>query len=558
MSPRFSTLLFTMTLLAACGGMPPPRVTAAPQPFASVEAEIGYHVLMGELAAERDDKATAASEYMKAAALSDDQALASHAALLAYGTPDTAEALAAAERWQSLAPESVDASHFVAVLKARLGDADGSAAQFQSLLKAGLDKTCVTAAELLEDETDAPHALPVLQRLIDDAPQSADAHYAYAHAAMHYRHYSDAVDESRRALALDPSSDSILILLSRALASSGKRDEALPLLEARVHASPDDLALRLAYAALLADAARYGTARGELEAVLKFHPGNLDVLYTLGLLSLEDKDLAAAEDYFTRLLKTGKRNDDANYYLGQVAEGQKRYPQALDWYNKVGDGDRWFQAQTAIGRSLVEGGSPDAAGNFFDELVAGDPDNEVSIRLAEGQVFSDLGQDAFALKIYDQALKVRPDDDDLLYARALVLEQGGQADKAESDLRSILIRQPDDAEALNALGYTLTLHSTRYQEAHDYIERALKLEPDDAAIMDSMGWVDYRLGDKPAALAYLRKAYAELADPEIAAHLVEVMWENGDHDGARRLWTQALKSNPDSEPLHALEPRFKP
>ena len=558
MTPRLLPTLACLVLLAGCGSTPPPRAAAVPQPFASPESESGYHVLMGELAEERGDQAIAASEYLQASKLSSDASLAAHAALLAYGAPDTAAALAAAEHWQALAPQSADAGHFVAVLRARLGDTDGAANQFQALLKAGLDKSYATAAELLEDETDAPHAMPVMQRLVDDAPQSADAHYAYAHAAMHYRHYNDAVDESRRAYALDPTSDSILVLLARALADSGRRDEALVLLEPRVRAAAGDLGLRLAYAALLADASRYVAARDELEAVLKTHPGNADVIYTLGLLALQDKDLAAAEDYFTRLLKTGRRNDDAIYYLGSVAENRQHYPQALDWYHKVGDGDRWFPAQTAIGRTLVESGSTDAALDFFDGLADGDPDSAVSTRLAEGQVFSDLGQSAIALKVYDQALKLRPDDDDLLYARALLFEQGGSTEAAEDDLRSILTRQPDDAEALNALGYTLTLHSTRYTEAHDYIARALKLEPDDAAIMDSMGWVEYRLGDKPAALAYLKKAYAELADPEIAAHLVEVMWESGDQEGARTLWTAALKANPGSEALKGLEPRFKP
>ncbi|HSC47106.1 MAG TPA: tetratricopeptide repeat protein, partial [Gammaproteobacteria bacterium] len=294
MTPRLLPTLACLVLCAGCSGTSPPRAAAGPRPFVNPESEIGYHVLMGELAAERGDQATAAGEYLQASKLSSDASLAGHAALLAYGTPDTAGALAAAERWQTLAPQSADAGHFVAVLRARIGDAAGSANQFQALLRGGLDKTYATAAELLEDETDAPHAMPVLQRLVEDASQSADAHYAFAHAAMHYRHFSDAVDEARRAYALDPSSDSILVLLARALANSGRRDEALAQLEPRVRASPDDLSLHLAYAALLADASRYGAARSELETVLKAHPGNADVLYTLGLLALQDKDLGVA------------------------------------------------------------------------------------------------------------------------------------------------------------------------------------------------------------------------------------------------------------------------
>jgi Flp pilus assembly protein TadD len=140
----------------------------------------------------------------------------------------------------------------------------------------------------------------------------------------------------------------------------------------------------------------------------------------------------------------------------------------------------------------------------------------------------------------------------------LLLEQAGDAKAAESDLAVILKLAPDDADALNALGYTLTLHTTRYREAQSYIQRALVLQPDDPAIMDSMGWVEYRLGQDAQAIDYLRKAYAAQPDPEIAAHLVEVMLATGDRDGAHALWLKASEADPGNPALTALAPRFQP
>jgi len=543
-----SSFLLTLALAAPLGA----------EPVMDTDRQITFHVFMGEVAVERGDQATAVQEYLAAARLSPDPTLASHAAILAYGTGNDAAALEAARRWQTLAPDNGDAVQFVAVMDTRLGDVAGAASEFESLTKAGDGHGYTSDAEMLEQESDSAHALPVLARIAAEEMQSADAHFALAHAALNYKQYPLAEKEARTALALDPKSGDILVLLSRALVAQGRAGEALPALQARIKGSPDDLALHLAYGAMLEEAGEDAVARHEFEGILAAHPNDPETLYTLGLLTLQQKDVEAARGYFTRLLKTGRRNDDASYFLGSIAELQKQYPSALDWYHRVGDGDRWMAAQSGIARSLVENGSPDAARTFFDELVGDDPEDSVLLRQSEAQVFSDLGDTGAALAIYDGALAAAPDNDDLLYGRALLLEQAGKADAAEQDLDAIIKRKPDDAEALNALGYTLTLHSTRYREAHGYIEKALSLSPDDPAILDSMGWVDYRLGDSKTALGYLQKAYSAQADPEIAAHLIEVLLSMGDKFDAHDLLVKALKDNPDDQALKGLEARFAP
>ncbi|MGE5624205.1 MAG: tetratricopeptide repeat protein [Bacillota bacterium] len=561
MTPR-SLFPFCIAILAAgCAGTPPPQAAAAPaapRPFADADQEIAYHVFMGELASQRDDTRTAVDEYLAAARLSPDPTLSSRAALLAYGAGDQAEAMEAAKRWRSLAPENRDAGHLLAVLDAKAGDAAAAAGEFEALVKTGGDRDYGAAAETLEQETDAAHALPVLQRIVADDPQSSGAHLALANAALNYKRAELAESEARTALALEPGSDDARILLARALVSGDKPDEAMALMQDRLRRAGDDVGLQLAFAALLVEADRNKQAQEVLETVLKAHPDNGEALYTLGLLSLQEKDTATARVYLMRLIKTGHRINDANYFLGNAAEIDKKYAEALDWYHRVQDGERWLAAQAGIGRSLVEVGTPGAAEEFFNDLVADDAEEAVTLRLTEGQAFTDAGQPKLALKVYDGALSEVPEEHDLLYARALLLEQNGNSDAAESDLASILKHSPDDAQALNALGYMLTLHTSRYREAQDYIRKALAIEPDDPAIMDSLGWVDHRLGDETSALGYLRKAYAAQADPEIAAHLVEVLLTTGDRTGAHSLFEKALQADPNNAALLDLKARLNP
>jgi tetratricopeptide (TPR) repeat protein len=553
--------IFCCLLLAGCTAVPHVQQAqapaAAPRPFAGPDQEIAYHVFMGELASGRGDTKVAVQEYLAAARLSSDPTLASHAALLAYGDGDFTDALGLAQRWHSLAPQSADAVHLMAVVEARQGDSASAALDFAALVNSGMDRNYMVAARLLEQEMDAAHGLPVLHTIVDATPKSADAHYALAHAAMNYKDYVLAEQQARATLAIDPRGEDPLVLLARALVAQGRPEEALPLLQARVKTAGDDVPLDLAYAALLSEAKHEVESQQEFQAVLKNHPDNADALYTLGLMTLQQKDLPAARGYFVHLLKTGRRGDDASYFLGSIAETEKKYPEALEWYRRVDDGDRWLAAQTGIGRSLVKSGELSAAGEFFDGLVADDPQAAVDLRLAEGQLFNDLGQSKRALDVYNAALDAAPDDQDLLYARALALEQDGDAGAAENDLAAILKHAPDDADALNALGYTLTLHTTRYGEARSYIQRALVLQPNDPAIMDSMGWVDHRLGEDAQALGYLQKAYATQPDPEIAAHLIAVMLAVGDQDGARALWLKASAADPDAAALKGLAPQFK-
>jgi len=552
-------LAYAALVLAGCVAAPVQTpLPVASSSFSSPEQALTYHVMLGELALQRGVLKTGVQQYARAAQLSTDPALAQYATLLAYKDGDNSQALELTHRWLQLAPKDNSALHFEAVLNTRLGNMNIAVDEFEKLLAESPGENLQTISDLLGQETNAKQGLPVMQKLVAGSPESAQAHFALAQLAMHYQDTPLAIDETRRAQILKPDFDQALILEARALLAVGNNSGALQLLKVRAEAQPDNTRVHLAYAAVLAQTGQDTLAQAEFTAINKRHPDNPDALYSLGLLALQDNNLTAAEDYFTRLLKTGQRDNDARYFLGNTSEQAKRYPEALQWYQQVNDGNNWLAAQISVVRVLMSQHKQDVARSYIDDIVEMDPDDGVQLRIAEAQLFSDTGDNKTALQVFDLGLMDNPGNADLMYARALFQENIGDATAAEKSLRQILAEQPDNADALNALGYMLAVHTTDYQAARSYIEKALLLKPDDPAIIDSMGWVEYRLGNYPQALNYLRKSYAQLADPEVAAHLTEVLWMTGEKQEAHRIWSSALKQHPGDAALLKVGKRFSP
>jgi tetratricopeptide (TPR) repeat protein len=255
-----------------------------------------------------------------------------------------------------------------------------------------------------------------------------------------------------------------------------------------------------------------------------------------------------ARDYFTRLRNTGERWDDAAYYLGQVEELDGAAEQAATWYAKV-RGEHALDAKVRIARLRAEGGELGEAREMLDRLRDQWKDDSLLIFMLEAEMLADLDRAQDALAVYGEALEAFPDNLDLRYARALHAAGMQQLDVLERDLRLVLEKDPEHADALNALGYTLADQTDRYQEALGLIEKALALKPDDPAVLDSMGWVQYRLGNLEEAERYLRQALEKLQDGEIAAHLGEVLWVKGQRDAAWRVWEEALAADPDHDYL---------
>jgi tetratricopeptide (TPR) repeat protein len=343
------------------------------------------------------------------------------------------------------------------------------------------------------------------------------------------------------------------------------RARALQLLRDFVARNPRALDARMGYARLLVADAKYDEARAQFAQVVDADARNLDALWALAVLSLETPALRAEarrlfEAYLQRLAEAPAADRDpapAYLNLARIEEEDKRYPEALRWLDRIEGGEQYVNAR--VRRALVLGKLKriDEARRVLAETPAASDEERTQIVLAEAQLLREAKRYRDAFDVLAQALARTPDDTGLLYDAAMAAERLDRLDVMEDHLRRLIRLRPDHAHAYNALGYTFADRNIRLQEARELIEKALQLAPEDGYILDSMGWVYFRLGDLARARAYLERAFKLKPEAEIAAHLGEVMWAQGERDAARRLWREYLKKEPDNETLKATLVRLK-
>jgi len=310
------------------------------------------------------------------------------------------------------------------------------------------------------------------------------------------------------------------------------------------------------YARLLVENRQLDEALEQYQWLVKKEPYNGEILFVTALLSLQLNDFDTSQELLQRLVDMGQRLEVAHFYLGQIAELHKETDIAIDHYAEVTKGEHFLDAQISMIRLLASRGDLLLAQGHREKRRAQMPTQLGRIDLVEGQILYHDGQFDEAMAIYEKALLRDPDDQGLLYSQALLAEKMGRYELAEKNLSHILEQDPDNVSALNALGYALADRSTRYQEALGYIQKAVELRPHSAAILDSMGWVLYRLGRLDESLNYLRQSLEITHDQEVAAHLGEVLWMRGEHDEARTVWDQALERTPDDKLILDVMKRF--
>lgn len=589
------TIFSSLALLVACAttatdpevkvavesGAPVPQVVpdskpaVQPQPSAPAEnrpaertpaedkysADLLYEVLVGEMAGQRGRLDMAVSSYLDAARTSKDPKVAERATRVAMYARDEKAALTAAQRWIELDPNNLAAHQALATLYLHKGDLDRALQQLeQALALTGgeTDQGFALVVNWLSHEPNQAAALELMGRLADRHANSAGALFAYAQLAARANQPDLALQKVENALRLRPDWVDAHILRAQIRFRQGDLERALKEMGEAVSAQPKDLKLGLTYARMLVEAKRFDAARSQFEVLAEQSPDNPDVLYALGLLALDAKNMDDAQRYLSRLAQLGQRVDEAHYYLGRIAETQDKPAEARQWYAKVARGEYYLEAQIRIASLLAKEGNLRGARDHLQGLRMQDPDSAVRLYLAEGEILGETEKHQEAMALYNEAILLLPDSNELLYARALLAEKLDKLDLAEQDLHKIIERDPDNAQALNALGYTLADRTDRYAEALKYVQRAMELLPDDAAVIDSMGWVQYRLGNREEAIKYLRRAFELNADAEIAAHLGEVLWVSGKQAEAQEIWAQGLKDDPKNKVLVEVMKRFNP
>ena len=565
-----ATAALLASVLSACA------VTSAPAPVAqapvpapeaaypklALSNDILFGVLASEIAAQRGAAAASAPTVLALAQRTRDPRLARRAAEFALTANRLDEAIRALKLWQELEPASDNAQYQLIAALLRAGRLSEATPGVQAQLAARpheAPQVFMHLAGLLSRQPDKAGAYAMMKTLLAPYPSVAEGHFALMITAQEAGDDAMAQAEMATLATLAPAWDYPVGWQVERLRQTSP-EAALSLLERELARRPQaGLELRLSYPRLLVMVKRYDAARDAFVQLSNKYPHQPEVAYAIGVLSYELKDYEEAERSLRDALALGYREPDfVRFTLGQMAEERKLPQEAVNWYEAITSGPQLPQAQSRLAVLEAEDGKLDAALARLARLADMQNTPRPARVLAQAQLARNAEQPDRALAILSAALAKDGNVAEWRYERALLLDDRERVAEAERDLRAYLKLKPKSAQGLNALGYILANRTSRVREARELVSRALKLDPDNPMILDSMGWVEYRSGKLEAALRYLQRAHHLMPDPEIAAHLGEVLWKMGREAEARELWARSLEANPDSDIIRRTQQRFIP
>lgn len=529
-------------------------------PKVKLTGQLLYNVLLGEIAAGQGDMKAAASSLLKAARESRDYRLAERATRVAMDARQYDIAQDAASLWSELQPDDEQPRESLALVLVEQGRIDQAEAKFVPLIdkdpaKQGIELRRV--ARLLGELSNQQNALALMKRLVVKYKDDADAYFAEAFLADRVNDDKLVMEALNEALKLRPGWEAAaLAKLGQLVQDKYPQKQIGEFAKGFLKENPKANRLRVSYGRYLIDQEADDEALSQFETALRYEPDNTTALMAAGLLSVQEKHYDKGRRYFVKTLKLSPDNDQVRLYLGQIAEDQKNYKEAEKWYREVSNQDQLFAAQLHLATVISHLRGVDAAMKHLDAVHPADEDQFVRITLTEDLILRDAHDLKRAKAVLDKAVAKYPENTELLYAHGLLEAQLDNVSAHEKDMRAVLAEDPNNAQAMNALGYTLADLTDRYKEAYQLISKALSMRPDDPFILDSMGWVQYRMGNRQNAIHYLEKAFAKRDDPEIAAHLGEVLWVTGQKERAREIWAKGKKADPDNSTLNKTIKRF--
>lgn len=567
------TLLAPLVALATTACAQTPKT--APQPAvmaqagqetvaqvpASLTPEILYQFLLGEIAGQRGELKLAADAYTDLAFKTRNARIAQRATEVALFSRQTDQAMRAARLWLELEPDSAKAKQTWVSLLVGVGRLHDAKPHLQAMLEKGgrpVGEAFMQMHSLLSRSKDKRAVLDLMTELAGAYASVPEAHLAVAQSAWQAGQTEQAGQSLDEALRLRPNWEAVALFKGKVLQAKGE-PAVLDYWRGYLEQHPGAREVRMAYAQMLARADRLAEARNEFQTLLRDAPDNPDVHAAVGLLAMQMNDLDAAEANLKLAIEHGHGEPDTvRMYLGQLDEGRRRYEDALVWYRAIQDGKQVFEARMREAQVLAKLGRSEQALQLLRAQEAGDEAERVMLIQNEAQVLREAGDHAGAYAALDRGLVQLPDNPELLYDRAMAAEKVDRLDQVEKDLRKLIELRPEHAHAYNALGFTLADRTGRIDEAIALLGKALALAPEDPFILDSMGWALYKARRLEESVGYLRRALKGRDDPEIAAHLGEVLWQLGERDEARRIWQGSLKSHPDNERLRETLSRFQP
>jgi len=515
--------------------------------YADMEPEVLYLLLSGEIAAQRGRFDVTLVNYMKAAQQSRDKAVIERTMRIAQSLNADNAQRKLADLWLEVAPDNMQAHRVLAIQAVKNNDLETAIGHMERIMDLGgdadFDSLAAMAGNLPPEQQQ--ELLQLYRQMEQRHPDNPELQYSIALLLKVTGEPQQALDKLTPLLDDEPNFQPALVLKGDLLYQVGERRQALNHLLRHTRRFPDNRQMGTLYGRMLIGEGELQAAQDEFSRLVKRFPNVPGLRLSHALVALENDQTALAEEELTRLIEQGHHTDEAHYYLGRIADEENNTERAIGYYQNVERGNYYFPALARASELMAEQGELDEALAAIRELRNKNPEQEENFHLLEINLLLDREQNEQALEAANKALEDYPANIRIRYARAMLLDSMNQPAQAESDLKRIIEEQPQNAVALNALGYIITTRSDRYAEAREYIERALEIDPENPAILDSMGWVLYQQGEIDKALEYLSRAWEAYADPEVAAYFGEVLWQSGEEEQARIIWEEGFEQDPD-------------
>jgi tetratricopeptide (TPR) repeat protein len=560
-----SLLAFTIAALPGCASFSettepkadeptPVAVTPTPQEeirYADFEPEVLYQLLAAEIAAQRGRYDVTLVNYLQAAKTSKDRGVITRAMRIAQSLNADNAQQQLADLWLQLEPDNLLAHRVSAIQAVKRQDLETALVHMERIMEQGEDADFDSLAAMSANLPPAQQRelLQLYERLAERHPGNPELEYSIALLLKITGAPEQALERIERLTNQQPNFQPAIALKGDLLYQTGQTREALTYLTTNTRRFPSNRQLGTLYGRILINEGELQAAQDEFERLVKRYPQTPGLRLSFALVALENRQPELAREELTELIEQGHHTDEASYYLGRIEEDTGNITHAIGYYMSVEGGNYFFPALARASELQAETGDLDSALAKIDTLRESNPGQAENFWLLEVNLLLDQQREQDAMAAANHALEAFPENIQIRYARAMLHDSLGNTELAEEDLRAILSNQPDNAVALNALGYILTIRTERLDEARSYIEQALALDPNNPAILDSMGWVLFRQGDTEAALEYLADAWAAYPDPEVAAHYGEALWVSGNEEQARVIWEEGLEQDPDHDIL---------
>lgn len=543
---------------AKFGPKPATLPTKPNYPVRSFPTDTLYDLLVGELAGIRNNFDVAQEKYFIQAKLTRDPGVVARAAQIAAYTENKSRLLEMSLLWVEVEPDNLDAHSLSSISLSRHGRFDEALTHAEFVMARGnnepLMSLVVSANRANKEQRNA--LLKQYPKLEAQMPDNLFLLLTKGMLLRQQKLLTDALEVTNKLLSRDATMQPAIMLKAQLLYQLGEKQEASTFLEQSLVNAPNNKRMRLQYARFLAEKDLKG-AHHQLTILTEQYPNDPELMYSLALANKGLGHRVEALELLTRLTHYPSTAYSAHFDLGMMAEQDNNIEAVLTHYRAVKTGSKLLPAAVRLSRFMTDHGQLEDARLYLQKLRLDNPTQAASLYQIESELLAQQQLLGEAHNVLSKAILKEPNNIQLLYTRSLLSERQNDFVRSEQDLRTILEQDADNAMALNALGYTLTVHTTRYEEAHELILRALKLNPGDPATIDSLGWVSFRLGRYDEALKHLRNALSKLPDPEVAAHLGEVLWVTGQQEEATSIWQTILKNDPDNTTIKQTMERLK-